>query len=301
MPGCLPGAATSGGHRSFFRPSPCHACRWLGSVELNGTLPTEGWDALPSLAELNLSFNNLHGSLPATLPASLQQIYLQSNALTAIDPAWRPGARLKDLRIYDNQLNQSLTDQQGWLTSAQGLEELRLEGNKLHGTIPAGLALPPRLAQLWLSNNRLSGANGLQLQLRVRVTPRASVPRRLSNPQHSRVCAYCHGAGSLPPIALPDSLQELRLNEVCCAAWVCRVPYAMKQLHASVPAGSMPSEPCRCRLPSAEQPRRQPARQVDTACLPDRAEHQQQRPQRHDPCLAQASRRPPGAAHVRWA
>ncbi len=117
----------------------------------------EGWAALGSLKTLALPKNNLPGTLAAAFPASLQQLDLSENMLTAVRPFWRPPPGLRRLNLSLNSLNQSLSEQQGWLAAASQLEVLDLGANQLQGTVPADLVLPPWLVQLDLRLNQLNG------------------------------------------------------------------------------------------------------------------------------------------------
>lgn len=140
-------------------PAPgLHPCRQLSDTSLSGTLPADGWDALTSLSSLYVFNTSLRGQLAATFPDSLETLELFNNSLTGISPAWRPPPRLQKLDLSNNQLSQPLAQQQGWLAAAQGLEVLNLQHNRLSGMLPADLALPLRLTELYLYDNKLSGA-----------------------------------------------------------------------------------------------------------------------------------------------
>lgn len=147
----------SSSQRQPHNPSP-HACSSLPGAGLNSTLPADGWGALGSLAELDLRNNSIHGQLAAAFPNSLQHLFLSGNSLTSISPPWQPPPHLRSLSLTNNSLNQTLTEQQGWLAAAGELEELYLRGSGLHGTLPVELALPPRLTALLLDGNQLTGA-----------------------------------------------------------------------------------------------------------------------------------------------
>ncbi len=85
------------------------------------------------VTEIRMLFNNLNG----TLPASLSQL-----------------EQLKVLELSFNKISGSLPSQIGAL---KNLEVLALNGNHLSGTIPASFGNLKALKQLHLSSNELSG------------------------------------------------------------------------------------------------------------------------------------------------
>ncbi len=192
------------------------------SGHFNGTLPIHGWQALGSLAELSVGFP-LSGQLAAAFPDSLQELYLASNSFTAISPDWRPPPHLHNLSLLYNQLNQTLEQQQSWLAAAPELQVLDLDHNSLHGTVPIDLALPPSLTQLSLSSNKLSSEAGRGRLAsyrgwRLQCCSHAQRTCKLCGQWRQLAMCTCHAcsaaAGTLPPIRLPRSLQNLTLSEV---------------------------------------------------------------------------------------
>lgn len=99
----------------------------------------------------------MRGQLTAQFTHDLKTLGLSRNSLTSVSPAWRPPARLSILGLDWNQLDQPLADYLGWIAAAQELDALYLHNNRLHGSIPADLALPPRLRILHLNDNNLTG------------------------------------------------------------------------------------------------------------------------------------------------
>lgn len=97
------------------------------------------------------------GPMAAAFPDSLQELLLYGNSLTSISPAWRPPPHLHTLQLTYSELNQTVGQQQGWVAEAGKLQVLSLAHDKLHGSLPADLALPASLTTLDLSHNQLSG------------------------------------------------------------------------------------------------------------------------------------------------
>ena len=121
-------------------------CTWYG-VRCN--------DARDSVIELNLSGNNLFGSLPAELGnlVNLKILYLSFNKLSGPIPAELGNLLfLEKLFLYDNQLSGAIPAELGNLTS---LQHLGLYNNQLNA-IPAELGNLLSLKYLYLSNNQLS-------------------------------------------------------------------------------------------------------------------------------------------------
>ena len=108
----------------------------LTNASLAGTLPAAAQPLLPpGLVLLGLGSNRLRGPIPAsfleTLQPGLGQVCLDSNVLTGPLPASRP-------------------DQ--WVRTA-----LRLQGNRLGGTLPARSGLLQSFQWVGLFDNRLTG------------------------------------------------------------------------------------------------------------------------------------------------
>lgn len=102
-----------------------------GSNEMEGSIPPSLAQA-PNLVALQLHENELHGSIPSFESTKLNQLHLDSNALTG---------RIPSLMAF---------------TSAS-LEEMRLEGNKLSGSVPVEIGDHTSLKLLWLNGNQLKG------------------------------------------------------------------------------------------------------------------------------------------------
>ena len=124
----------------------------LTNNRLTGEIPT-----LPgSLTQLYLNVNRLTGTIPAELGnlANLTQLGLNHNRLTGTIPAELGNlANLAGLLLNDNRLSGTIPAELGNLANLAGL---LLNDNRLSGTIPAELGNPP-LDVLRIDNNRLTG------------------------------------------------------------------------------------------------------------------------------------------------
>ena len=110
----------------------------LSFNQLTGTIPSSLGN-LANLQELELWGNELTGSIPPELGdlANLQELDLDLNELTGwIPPELGNLANLRELRLWDNQLTGSIPPE---LSNLANLQYLSLWGNQLTGCIPAGL------------------------------------------------------------------------------------------------------------------------------------------------------------------
>ncbi|XVF78906.1 hypothetical protein PTKIN_Ptkin14bG0175500 [Pterospermum kingtungense] len=113
---------------------------------------------LRSLEVLDLSSSNLKGSIPASLGNLTQLFYLQlaNNQFSGRLPfsAIFNLTQIESLDFSSNNLEGPLAPHVNGLSR---LRELRLYSNFLSGKIPSWLFSLPTLAELWLSNNKLTG------------------------------------------------------------------------------------------------------------------------------------------------
>lgn len=128
----------------------------LSENELHGTIPSElGY--LTYLEALYLSENQLSGTIPPALGilSSLFELGLWGNELTGtIPPELGKLANLEAMYLGNNQLSGAIPTELGNLTN---LEDLGLNSNKLTGEIPVELGNLTNLELLSLTENRLSG------------------------------------------------------------------------------------------------------------------------------------------------
>ncbi|KAL6956201.1 protein kinase superfamily [Sarracenia purpurea var. burkii] len=114
-----------------------------------------------SVVELDLSFNNLSGTVPKSLGAcsSLESLDLSNNNFSGelpIDTLLRMGS-LKNVSLAFNNFVGALPD---FFSNMTNLESLDLSSNSLSGLIPPGICQNPRnsLKILYLQNNMLAGS-----------------------------------------------------------------------------------------------------------------------------------------------
>ncbi len=121
---------------------------------LSGTLPASLSD-LPSLKKLELSFNNIQGSLPQNIGSltQLEVLAINGNALIGTIPSSIGQlTQLKQLHLSSNQLEGGIPSQ---FENLKALEVLNLFDNRLSGKVPAGLANCSNLTQVLLAENNL--------------------------------------------------------------------------------------------------------------------------------------------------
>ncbi len=113
-------------------------------------------DSNGNVTELELSGNNLSGTLPASLGSltSLTTLDLSDNRLSGTIPDLGALSSLTTLNLGDNQVSGTIPD---WLSSLTSLTTLNLRDNGLTGPIPDALGNLNQLDVLYLDNNQLSG------------------------------------------------------------------------------------------------------------------------------------------------
>ncbi|XP_060195982.1 LRR receptor-like serine/threonine-protein kinase GHR1 [Lycium barbarum] len=125
----------------------------LSNNRFSGFVPNDLWKGDASvLTELDLSGNNLTGSLSMITSTSLRVLNLSSNALSGELPLVTGSTAVLDLS--KNQLEGNLTRMQHW----GNVEFLDLSQNQLTGNIPEVTAQFLRLNSLNLSHNALTGS-----------------------------------------------------------------------------------------------------------------------------------------------
>ncbi|RWV82604.1 hypothetical protein GW17_00055883 [Ensete ventricosum] len=139
----------------------------LESMNLSGTLNLDALSELPNLRSLSFSNNNLEGSIPdVTKLPKLKSIYLSMNRFAGEIPdgMFSASLGLKVLWLSQNNFSGSIPSS---LTAPKKLTELRLDGNKFEGQIPA----------LWQPNLQLVNVSFNDLE--------GPIPERLSNMNRS--------------------------------------------------------------------------------------------------------------------
>lgn len=137
----------------------------LSKANLSGPLPT--LSSMPSLREAILDGNNFTGSVPNTIPSTLEQLVLSGNRLTGSVPAM-------------------VTVSSG--TSV--LRKLDLADNNLQGTLPADLGLHPLLASIRLQGNSLNGSLPVGVSNQSEQQPQTPTTVSLHMPLASVCCPF---------------------------------------------------------------------------------------------------------------
>ncbi|KAG9455916.1 hypothetical protein H6P81_000424 [Aristolochia fimbriata] len=129
----------------------------LAGNNVSGELPSAVGDLSPSLLQLHLEENLIHGFIPPSISnlANLTLLNLSFNLFNGSIPS-EIGLMNKLERVY---LSSNLLS--GHIPAAFGdiphLGLLDLSRNKLSGTIPDALSGLTQLRRVWLNNNQLSG------------------------------------------------------------------------------------------------------------------------------------------------
>ncbi|XP_066333283.1 receptor-like protein EIX2 [Miscanthus floridulus] len=125
----------------------------ISSAGIADRLPQWFSDAFSNVEFMNISNNQLNGTLPANMGSmSLQELYLSSNKLTGKIPTLPPNIMSLDL---SNNLLSGLTGHS--VVGSANLKSLSLFSNRLTDHIPESFCKYQQLVVLDLSNNFLEG------------------------------------------------------------------------------------------------------------------------------------------------
>jgi Leucine-rich repeat (LRR) protein len=129
---------------------------WLGSNQLNGTIPLDF--ATPLLLHLDLSKNRFTGSLPRygrkQLP-KIKSLLFEDNFLTGkLPPKWAGLTNLEVIDVGGNILNGTIPSIYGTMSN---LRDFNIATNTVSGGIPTEFMQLSNLESLMLSQNRLRG------------------------------------------------------------------------------------------------------------------------------------------------
>ena len=137
----------SSGWASTISSSNCDVCQWYGvTCDNNG-----------NIIEIDLSFNNLNGSLPSSLGsiATLRKFDVFSNNLSGLMPNIWSG--MLDMEYLDLSANTFTGLIPRSIMDLPLLHTVYFENNQLQDTLPKELGLLPNIDVLWLKNNQLTG------------------------------------------------------------------------------------------------------------------------------------------------
>ncbi|XWS35199.1 hypothetical protein CRYUN_Cryun21dG0105700 [Craigia yunnanensis] len=127
----------------------------LDNTNLFGTLP-DIFESMNSLQSIRLSYNNLSGTLPASLGGSMIQnlwINNQDGGFTGTLEVLSNMTQLSQVWLHKNMFTGPIPD----LSKCMGLFDLQLRENQLTGPVPESLINLPNLKNVSLSNNKLQG------------------------------------------------------------------------------------------------------------------------------------------------
>ncbi|XWS22321.1 hypothetical protein CRYUN_Cryun29cG0023800 [Craigia yunnanensis] len=127
----------------------------LDNTNLFGTLP-DIFESMNSLQSIRLSYNNLSGTLPASLGGSMIQnlwINNQNGGFTGTLEVLSNMTQLSQVWLHKNMFTGPIPD----LSKCMGLFDLQLRENLLTGPVPESLINLPNLKNVSLSNNKLLG------------------------------------------------------------------------------------------------------------------------------------------------
>ncbi|CAH2050343.1 unnamed protein product [Thlaspi arvense] len=154
------------------------ACRWLGiscnhhgiikglnlsNFGINGTLYNFPFSSLSNLKYIDLSINQLFGTIPPEIGSLSKLIYLDlsiNSFFGSIPSEIGHLSNLETLHLVENELTGSIPHEIGNLTS---LKDLSLYDNNLEGHIPASLGHLKNLSFLYLYENNIHGSIPHQL------------------------------------------------------------------------------------------------------------------------------------------
>ncbi|XP_047973297.1 protein STRUBBELIG-RECEPTOR FAMILY 3-like isoform X1 [Salvia hispanica] len=126
----------------------------LSGANLGGELPDD-LGMFASIIDIDLSNNHIGGSIPISLPITLQNFFLSDNQFTGDIPnSLSSLGQLKTLSLNNNQLTGSIPDAFEPIT---GLINMDLSWNSLTGVLPPSMRSLLALTSLHLQNNQLIG------------------------------------------------------------------------------------------------------------------------------------------------
>nr|CAB3449034.1 unnamed protein product [Digitaria exilis] len=125
----------------------------FNAANLGGQLGSLG--KFTSITEINLSNNNIGGTIPDDLPVTLRNFFLSDNQLTGSIPVSLSKLQsLTAMSLNGNHLDGKLPDAFDSLT---GLVNLDISSNNFSGPLPPSMGSLTSLTTLHLQDNQLTG------------------------------------------------------------------------------------------------------------------------------------------------
>ncbi|KAE8719836.1 STRUBBELIG-receptor family 3, putative isoform 2 [Hibiscus syriacus] len=126
----------------------------LSGLNLGGVLD-EGIGGFESIIVVDLSHNQIGGSIPSSIPPTIRNLFLSGNQFNGSIPTTLSAlTQLTELFLDDNHLSGEIPDS---LQQLKILVNLDLSGNNLSGQLPPSFGNLSSLTTLHLQNNKISG------------------------------------------------------------------------------------------------------------------------------------------------
>ena len=206
---------------------------WIRDMNLMGGIP-ESFNNLSSLEHVDLSFNNLNGSIPGgmfMLNINLKVSLLLNDNLFSGELPSKLGSNLSSVDLSDNRLSGPIPiGISSWVT----VEEFKASNNMFSGNIPVALTSLPILSTLLLDGNQLSGQLPSEIISWKSLTALNLARNQLSGPIPKSIC-------SLPQLASLD-LSENRLSGQLPSELGLFNPIALLNLSSNNITGKIPHQ-----------------------------------------------------------
>jgi Leucine-rich repeat (LRR) protein len=154
------GVPVSGWHRRDYWLTEKGVCLWYGvscEARMVDGVETQTYDDNAPIVALDLSFNELYGSLPREMKGlrSLEHLDLSGNKIKGSFPAeWGRMFMLRLLDLHGNQMTGSIPKEIGFL---EGVHDLRLSNNQFQGTMPLDIERMYQIRHFNVESNGFTG------------------------------------------------------------------------------------------------------------------------------------------------
>ena len=206
---------------------------WMRDMNLMGGIP-ESFNNLSSLEHVDLSFNNLNGSIPGgmfMLNINLKISLLLNDNLFSGELPSKLGSNLSSVDLSDNRLSGPIpVGISSWVT----VEEFKASNNMFSGNIPVALTSLPILSTLLLDGNQLSDQLPSEIISWKSLTALNLARNQLSGPIPKYIC-------SLPELASLD-LSENHLSGQLPSELGLFNPIALLNLSSNNITGKIPHQ-----------------------------------------------------------